>query len=179
MVLTVGRFRSRRGMCRRLPLVADRGCAVTYALGSGSLAQLAGVHPRLVEVVKRAIALTTQDCSVHDGLRTHAEQAELVARGASRTLLSKHLPQADGLGHAVDLVPYIGRTLRWEWAPIYVVADAMRRAAIDLDVAITWGACWDADIRGTQGSMQSVRDGYVSRRGPRAFLDGPHYELRA
>lgn len=40
------------------------------------------MHPRLVEVVERAIELTTQDFSVTDGLRTQERQKELVASGA-------------------------------------------------------------------------------------------------
>lgn len=151
---------------------------MTYALGTGSRAQLVGVHPRMVAVVERAIQITAQDFGVHDGLRTLDEQRALVKAGASKTLASKHLPQADGYGHAVDLVPYIGRTLRWEWAPIYVVAAAMRQAAQELGVAVTWGACWDTDLRETTGSIQSVREGYEHRRGRGAFVDGPHYELR-
>ena len=37
-----------------------------YALGPKSLAKLDGVHPDLVKVVKRAIALTRQDFMVLD-----------------------------------------------------------------------------------------------------------------
>ena len=39
-------------------------------LGEKSLKELVGVDPRLVAVVKRAIELTEQDFSVHDGIRT-------------------------------------------------------------------------------------------------------------
>lgn len=151
---------------------------MTFTLSAASRAQLVGVHPRLVAVVERAIVLTAQDFAVHDGVRTTAEQAALVKAGASKTLHSKHLPQADGYGHAVDLVPYIGRTLRWEWEPLYRVALAMRQAAQEIGVAITWGGCWDTDLRATEGTLEAVRAGYVVRRGRGAFLDGPHFEMR-
>lgn len=36
-----------------------------------------------------------------------AEKKNLVAAGKSQTMNSKHLPQADGYSHAVDLVAYI------------------------------------------------------------------------
>ncbi|MBU3742387.1 MAG: M15 family metallopeptidase, partial [Candidatus Kapabacteria bacterium] len=106
----------------------------TFVLGKGSLKELKGVHPDLVKVVKRAIVLTTQDFTVHDGLRTIEEQREYVARGASTTLTSRHLT-----GHAVDLVPYINGKLRWEWPPIYAIAEAVRTAAVELDVPLRWG----------------------------------------
>ncbi|MDX1474690.1 MAG: M15 family peptidase, partial [Reinekea sp.] len=75
---------------------------MAYVLGKKSLQELRGVDDSLVAVVKRAIELTSVDFSVHDGLRTLEEQKELVKKGASTTLSSKHI---DGL--AVDLVPYI------------------------------------------------------------------------
>ena len=45
----------------------------------------------LVRVVERAIQITTEDFRVQAGLRTRERQAELVARGASRTMSSRHL----------------------------------------------------------------------------------------
>jgi peptidoglycan L-alanyl-D-glutamate endopeptidase CwlK len=50
-----------------------------------------GVHPDLVRVVERAIQITTRDFPVQEGLRTRERQAALVARGASRTMNSRHL----------------------------------------------------------------------------------------
>ena len=74
---------------------------MAFALGAKSLAELAGVDPRLVAVVKRAIEISPQDFAVHDGLRTEAEQTALVRAGASQTMNSMHRKQADGFGHAV------------------------------------------------------------------------------
>src|SRR4051812_13492957 len=99
---------------------------MTYALGAGSKARLVGVHPRLVAVVERAIVLSAQDFAVVDGLRSLATQQALVAKGASKTLDSKHLKQPDGYGHAVDLVPFHDGAPRWEWPLIYPVAHAVR-----------------------------------------------------
>ncbi len=45
-----------------------------YVLGAKSPAELRGVDLDLVRVVERAIQITTQDFSVHDGLRTLDEQ---------------------------------------------------------------------------------------------------------
>ena len=76
--------------------------------------------------------MTPVDFQVYEGLRTRARQAKLVASGASQTMDSRHLPGADGLGHAVDLVPLIdfdgdgNAELRWDWNLCYKVADAVR-----------------------------------------------------
>lgn len=157
---------------------------MTYTLGNKSRAELVGVHPQLVKLVERAIAITGQDFSVHDGLRTEAEQREYVRRGVSKTMNSKHRKQADGFGHAVDLVPFINGQLRWEWRPIFVIASAVRAAAVELGVDLIWGGVWDRDFETLAGSpkdMEIAVNAYVARRrgvGKTAFIDGPHYELR-
>jgi peptidoglycan L-alanyl-D-glutamate endopeptidase CwlK len=146
-----------------------------FKLGESSKKELQGVHPDLVAVVKRAIELTVQDFSVHDGIRTLAEQKKLVAGGASQTLDSRHIT-----GHAVDLVPYINGKLRWEWDPIYMIADAVRKAAQELGTSIRWGGAWDVDFTESSESAEDLVAQYVARRkasGLRAFIDGPHFEL--
>jgi peptidoglycan LD-endopeptidase CwlK len=146
-----------------------------FSLGPASLKELKGVHPDLVAVTKRAIQLSAQDFTVHDGIRTVAEQQRLVASGASTTMDSRHLT-----GHAVDLVPYVNGKLRWEWPLIYVIADAVRVAARELGIPIRWGGAWDVDFTASSPSPEDLVDDYVRRRrrqGLRAFIDGPHYEL--
>lgn len=148
---------------------------MNYKLGEKSTRELKGVHETLVEVVKLAIDVTAQDFSVHDGLRTLDQQKQLVERGASKTLKSKHLT-----GHAVDLVPYINGKLRWEWEPIYVIADAVRTAAQGLNTPIRWGGAWDLLLTDTAGPIENIVMDYQARRiksGHRVFLDGPHFEL--
>ncbi|MDX1344065.1 MAG: M15 family metallopeptidase [Reinekea sp.] len=148
---------------------------MAYVLGKKSLQELRGVDDSLVAVVKRAIELTTVDFSVHDGLRTLEEQKELVKKGASTTLNSKHI---DGL--AVDLVPYINGKLRWEWVPIYQIAEAVRFAAQELDVSLRWGGNWDIPFTASTDAPEDLVADYVAKRkrlGKRAFIDGPHYEL--
>lgn len=153
---------------------------MTFTLGAGSRAELAGVHPRLVAVVERAIALTPVDFSVHDGLRTEEEQRRLVARGASKTMQSKHRKQADGFGHAVDLVPFVNGKLRWEWPLIYPVAHAVDVAATELGVALRWGGVWDRPMSAIGGSADQLKAevaAYCVRHPGADFLDGPHFEL--
>jgi hypothetical protein len=61
-------------------------------------------------------------------------QAELVARGASRTMNSRHLT-----GHAVDLVALDRGRVSWQWEDYYEVAAAMQAAAHELGVPVRWG----------------------------------------
>jgi len=156
---------------------------MTYTLGNKSRAELAGVHPKLVALVERAIQLSAQDFSVHDGLRTEAEQREYVRRGVSKTMASQHMKQADGFGHAVDLVPFINGQLRWEWKPIYQIAAAVRAAAVELGVDLIWGGVWDRPFEQLPGDAKAIEqavNSYVARRralGKTAFIDGPHFEL--
>ena len=119
-----------------------------FRLSRRSLERMQGVHPDLVKVVLLAIELTEVDFGVTEGLRTIERQREYVARGASKTMNSRHLT-----GHAVDLVAYIGAEVRWDWPLYHKIADAMKRAAKELNVPIVWGGDWTS------------------------FKDGPHFEL--
>lgn len=165
---------------------------MTFVLGNGSLKELVGVHPTLVVVVKQALAISSVDFGVHDGLRTEAEQLKYVRTGVSQTMNSKHRVQPDGFGHAVDLVPYINGKLRWEWEPIYKIAAAMRDAldTVNKQLAkdgkkvfkIRWGGCWK-DLstidRGPVAMMNAVEQYGKERRalGKSVFTDGPHFEV--
>lgn len=163
---------------------------MTFRLGTGSLKELMGVHPRLTDVVQRAIKLSVVDFGVHDGLRTEAEQREYVRKGVSQTMNSMHRKQADGFGHAVDLVPYINGKLRWEWGPIYQIAAAVRQAVIEHNLAnpdlkafrLRWGGCWKdiTHIGYAPADMEAAVEAYGRDRraaGKKAFTDGPHFEI--
>ena len=145
---------------------------MTYKLGSRSKSKLVGVDERMVAVVRSAIGQSTQDFSVICGLRTIEEQKALVAKGASKTMKSKHLE-----GNAVDLMAWIDGG-RWELNLYDEIADAMKAAAIDCDVAVKWGAAWTVgDIREWDGTMEEAMNAYIDLRrsqGRRPFIDGPH-----
>ncbi len=151
---------------------------MTYSLGKRSRAELTGVDPDLVRTVERAIEITSVDFTVHDGIRTVAEQKRYVAEGVSWTMRSKHLE-----GRAVDLVPWINGKPRWEWPPIYRIAAAMHQASAELGVTLRWGGVWDrnlGDLAGTPAGLEEAVADYVARRraaGKRASIDGPHYEI--
>jgi len=107
---------------------------MTYKLGNSSIQKLEGVHPDMVAVIKRAIEITEQDFSVIEGLRSYERQKELVKKGASKTMNSRHLT-----GHAVDIAPY---PLSWDWEYFYPIADAMKDAAQELGIDLEWGGDW-------------------------------------
>ena len=148
-----------------------------YKLSKRSLGKLEGVKPEMIDVVKTAIEFTTVDFGVIQGLRTIEQQRELVAKGASQTMKSKHLT-----GDAVDLMAYVGSRGSWELSLYDNIADAMKLAAIECDVKLRWGAAWHIDdIREWDGTMQDAMDQYIDIRrsqGRRPFIDGPHFELR-
>ena len=121
---------------------------MAFKLGPRSLLNLRGVHPDLVRVVKRAISISPLDFTVIEGRRSIARQKELVAKGASKTMRSRHIH-----GFAVDIAPYIGGQVRWDW-PLYdQLAEVIKTAAKLERVKLEWGGDW------------------VS------FKDGPHWQL--
>lgn len=149
---------------------------MAFKLSTRSKERLIGVESELVQVVRRAIELTEIDFGVTEGLRSLERQKELVAKGASQTLKSKHIE-----GKAVDLVAYLGSRISWEITLYDNIADAVKQAAIELDVPIRWGAAWHiSDIRKYNGTMQEATDEYVKLRisqGRRPFIDAPHFEI--
>jgi len=147
-----------------------------FRLSSRSEKRLGGVKPELTRIVRRAINITTIDFGVTCGLRTIEEQRELVARGASQTLASKHLT-----GDEVDVVAYLGSRISWENSLYDNIADAFKAAAIEENVPLRWGAAWHIpDICQWDGSMQDAMNSYIDLRrsqGRRPFIDSPHFEL--
>lgn len=125
-----------------------------FQLSQRSLTRLAGVHPDLVAIVKLAIQRTAVDFTVVEGVRTVAQQRENVAKGVSQTMASYHLPQADGLGHAVDLAPLVGGAIPWKDLDQFRrLAEVVKACAAELGVPIEWGGDW------------------------KSFYDGPHFQI--
>lgn len=114
-------------------------------------AKLSGVHPTLEAIVMEASAKSAVPFTVIEGLRTAERQRELVARGASKTLTSRHLT-----GHAVDLWPLdpaTGKALPAGtkaaearlWADLRQIAATMKSVAAARGIAIEWGGDWGWD----------------------------------
>jgi peptidoglycan L-alanyl-D-glutamate endopeptidase CwlK len=119
-----------------------------YKFGTRSISRLQGVHPDLVRVMEKSITNSPHDFSITEGLRTSERQRELVAQGASRTLMSRHLT-----GHAVDIAIIKDGKAVWDFPLYEEVANHIEKVAISEGVALVWGGRW------------------------RGLRDGPHYEL--
>lgn len=147
-----------------------------FVLGETSLKNLVGVNPNLVKVVKRAIQISGVDFRVTEGVRTKERQAELVRKGASQTMNSRHLT-----GHAVDLVAIVNGQVSWDFNHYYTIAKAMAQAATELGIKVRWGGAWTV-ITGKTGTPQDWVKAYKAERkrlGKKPFLDGVHFEMPA
>lgn len=150
---------------------------MSFQLSQRSLNKLKGVDNRLIECVTLAIQYSKVDFAVVDGLRTPAKQLEYYQKGVSQIAVGgTHVE-----GKAVDLMAFVGSRGSWELNLYDDIADAMKRAAIEVGVGIRWGAAWNvSDIRNWKGTMEEAMNFYIDERrkqGKRPFIDGPHFEL--
>lgn len=134
---------------------------------------LRGVHPALVAV--HQFVIQHYDHSVDDGLRTVEEQERFVARGVSKTMHSKHLPQPDGWAHATDSRPYP----HGNWQLIEKSIDAVKK--IDPTLAVFRFYHFQGFFAGVAAHMQvPLRQGIDWDRdrdvGDQSFIDLPHNE---
>lgn len=108
-----------------------------FRFSKRSLRNLDGIHPDLMLVAVKALALTKVDFIVTDGLRTIEEQKALVAKGASKTMNSRHLT-----GHAIDFVAYCWGKVTYDPKLMEAVASAFKQASAELKIPIVWGGDW-------------------------------------
>lgn len=161
-----------------------------YKLGARSKEKLYTTKQPLIQVVERAIEITTVDFSVLEGIRSQARQFDLWQAKASKlngaergTMIRGH--HGTGISNhqteeAVDLGAYVAGSIRWDFNLYYQIARAMRQAAIEENVEIRWGCVWDRRLNDLSTNIEIEVSDYVLRRksvGKKAFLDGPHYEL--
>ena len=138
--------------------------------------ELAGVSKILQEVVWEAWVISKQPFVCTDGLRTVEEQKLLVAKGASKTMNSKHIE-----GKAVDLTPFIGSKPKWEMTFSFFAAAIIASATTIHKVPLRWGGAWHcADVTKTNKTAKELHEEYIrlcrsQKKTP--FIDGPHYEL--
>jgi len=105
--------------------------------GRRSQRRLQGVDARLISVLNEVVK--HYDITVLEGKRSEERQSELVAKGASKTMKSKHLE-----GKAVDIAPY--PVPNWEdtYQFIYMAGRVMQEAD-RLGVDLRYGGDWDRD----------------------------------
>lgn len=131
---------------------------MAFVFGNRSKTNLQGVHPKLVEVMTKALAYTEYDFTVTEGVRSYERQVQLKNAGKSKTLKSYHLKHDDGYGHAVDVVALVpndfGKSeISWELKYYRAINEAVQRAANELGAKITWGGSW------------------------KSFCDSPHFQI--
>lgn len=119
-------------------------------LNATSIRRMAGVDPRLVNVIKAAAEISDVPFQVTEGLRTRERQAYLVRTGKSKTMNSYHLK-----GKAVDLVAMPKGEVSWNLADYRRINSFIQKAAKAAGVTITWGGSW------------------------KTIVDGPHWQLEA
>lgn len=129
-----------------------------YKFSQKSLEKLATCHPDIQKVFNEVIKHV--DCTVIEGIRTKEQQEEYVRTGKSKTMNSKHLPQADGYSHAIDIMAY---PIKWEqWKRNAYFAGFVIGIAKSMGVELVSGIDWDSDFDIEEHS----------------FLDAPHFELK-
>ena len=121
--------------------------------------RLNGVHHGLITIVTLAAQFAPFDIFVIEGVRSKARQRKLVDRGSSKTMNSRHIANAKGICHAVDLAPYFDtdddgdEEVSWSWPDYFTLEPLIKQAAADLDIPVEWGGDWQR------------------------FKDGPHWQL--
>jgi peptidoglycan L-alanyl-D-glutamate endopeptidase CwlK len=113
------------------------------SFGVRSTSNLIGVHKDLVNVMREAIKNSPHDFTITQGLRTPAQQKELFDKGASRTLMSRHLT-----GHAVDIAIIKDGKAVWDFKLYQEVAGHIKDVAADMGVSLVWG-----------GDFRTLKDG--------------------
>lgn len=157
-------------------LEGDNATKKKYVLSDASIEKMKGVHPKLVEVMKKAISDSPYDFKIIQGLRTAAYQNELYQQGRTRpgkivTKLdgynkkSNHQAKSDGYGHAVDIavcgqydqngnyVKYTTDAEMFDNKKLVEISRHVKAVAKDMGLDIVWGGDW------------------------KTLYDTPHYEL--
>ena len=124
-----------------------------YQFGKASRERLDKAHPDLQRVFELAIQRSKYDFSITSVLRTKEQQRALVDNGMSTTMKSRHMEDANGVSHAVDIVAYVNGKGSYDEAYLRKIAQAIFDAAFELGIHINWGGHWSS------------------------FVDMPHFEL--
>ena len=147
-----------------------------YVLSDASIEKMKGVHPKLIELMKKAICDSPYDFKIIQGLRTAEYQNSLYQQGRTKpgkivTKLdgynkkSNHQAKADGYGHAVDIAVcghydqngnYVKSTTDAEMfdnKKLVEISRHVKAVAKEMGLEIVWGGDW------------------------KTLYDTPHYEL--
>lgn len=142
--------------------------------GVMSKSNLNEAHPKIRRLFE--FVIKHWDCSVIDGARTIDEQKRNIAKGVSKTMASKHLPQWDGTSHAVDVMPW-----PYDWGKIEKGLNALKKADGGMEIAEVYmfqgfvaGVAAVLDIKIRQGADWNSNRQFDDQ----TFHDLPHTELK-
>ena len=110
--------------------------------------------PTLRLLLMEAIKDSPIDFTILETVRTIERQKEYFAKGTTKTLKSRHIPNVNksGFSEAVDISPY-----PCDWSDLNrfrKLSEHILKKAEQLDIPITWGGNW------------------------KTLIDMPHYELK-
>lgn len=157
-------------------LGGDNPTMKKYGLSDASIEKMKGVHPKLIELMKKAISDSPYDFKIVQGLRTAEYQNILYQQGRTKpgkivTKLdgynrkSNHQAKADGYGHAVDIavcghydqngdyVKYMTDAEMFDNKKLVEISKHVKVVAKEMGLDIVWGGDW------------------------KTLYDTPHYEL--
>lgn len=123
-----------------------------FKLSKSSLKNLQGVHPDLLAVIRLALRYSKYDFGITSGVRTLEQQQEMIDKGASNTVDSRHLS-----GHAVDIIVYVNGTSTYRKKFYSKVASSFFKAAIELGVDLEWGGHWESLFDGPHFQLSKVK----------------------
>ena len=115
-------------------------------------------HPKFSPTLRllmiEAIKDTPIDFTVLETVRTLEKQKEYYAKGTTKTLKSRHIPDtnASGYSEAADIAPYPVNYQDIE--RFKKLSEHIKKKANQLGIPITWGGDW------------------------KSLVDMPHYELK-
>ena len=147
-----------------------------YVLSDASIEKMKGVHPKLIELMKKAIGDSPYDFKIIQGLRTAEYQNSLYQQGRTKpgkivtkldgySRKSNHQAKADGYGHAVDIavcghydqngdyVKYMTDAEMFDNKKLVEISRHVKAVAKEMGMEIVWGGDW------------------------KTLYDTPHYEL--
>ena len=154
----------------------DANSKKKYVLSDASIEKMKGVHPKLIELMKKAIGDSPYDFKIIQGLRTAEYQNSLYQQGRTKpgkivtkldgySRKSNHQAKADGYGHAVDIavcghydqngnyVKYTTDAEMFDNKKLVEISRHVKAVAKEMGMEIVWGGDW------------------------KTLCDTPHYEL--
>lgn len=169
---------------------------MTFKFGPKSIENMTGVHPQLIHAAHFALQKSSVDFGFFEGVRTVEREEQLIAEGKSKLKNPQdcmHCVQKDGLGHAMDLVPYLpvkneAKSLEagedvfemqssWDWPACFEIAKLVQQWAFINNVTIRWGGVWDIPLNKLSINLEREVEAYKARHKGADFLDGVHFEL--